>query len=291
LIGRFILALIKESNVMNIQNILCTFACIITLQTQTEQYQLRQIGPLFCFGQNILDKGSIRLREVPYYFKNSEHTLSYTSTQAFYALSNNWIIWMGFPTKLKNKGFNTTGRLIATRIESEYAYHHIVTSEKRILVSILGNCIIPTKFTTNNSPIPYNDTGGLSCYLATTAGHLTPAWYIYGSTGVQINPSYHAKKFGNLYRYEWIIGKGIPTGSWNTYIMCEFSGIHLQKSRCFDVHDPNSGGNIIYVGSSIISRSDHFYIWAGMQGAVLQGLHGNQQQPTLRASCMVAVLF
>ncbi len=273
------------------QTWLCVLLCIITVKIKAEQYKLRQIGPLFCFGQNILDKDSIRLREVPYYFKNNQNSFAYTSHQAFYAPSDDMIVWMGFPTLLKNVGFNKTGKLIAIRLETEYAYHHVVNPEKRVIVSVLGNSIIPTRFTTGNSPIPYNDTGGISCYIATTAGRLTPAWYLYGSTGAQINPPYHHKKFGNMYRYEWIIGKGIPSGSWNTYVMCEFSGIHLQRSRCADVTSFNSGGNIIYLGPSIISRSDHFYIWAGIQGAVLQGLHGNQQQPTLRTSCMLAVLF
>jgi hypothetical protein len=73
--------------------------------------------------------------------------------------------------------------------------------------------------------------------------------------------------------------------------MLEFSGVHLQKNRICGIKDVNSGGDVIYLGPSFVTRSDHFYVWTGIQGAVLSNLNGNQQQATLRATLMMAVLF
>jgi hypothetical protein len=254
--------------------------------------KLRQVGPLFCYGQNILDKGQIRLRDRLFYIKNRDNSFTYISNQAFYALSDDWTSWIDFPVKLKNNGFGNTKRLIATRLETEYAYHHRVTPEKRVLVTVFGNCIIPTEYTDDDNNLnPYNGTGSVSFYLATTASLLTYDWYAYGSAGIQLNVPYHKNRFGQLFRYEWIVGHSLPTSSWNTYIMLEFSGVHLQKNRICGIKDVNSGGDVIYLGPSFVTRSDHFYVWTGIQGAVLSNLNGNQQQATLRATLMMAVLF
>ncbi len=283
---------------MNIKNkitsllISCLLSPLCILYTHENPHKTRQVGPLFCYGQNILDKGKIRLRERPFYIKNKAHSFTYLSNQAFYALSDDWVIWMDLPIKLHNKNFADTDRLIATRVETEYAYHHKVTSGKRVLATALGNCIIPTTSTDDDSNLdPYNGTGSISFYLATTASVLTHDWYAYGSAGVQLNIPYHRNRFGELFRFEWIIGHSLPTSSWNSYLMLEFSSARLQKNRICGIKDTNSGGNIIYVGPAFIARSDHFYVWAGMQGAMLSRLNGNQQQATLRAALMLAVLF
>lgn len=272
--------------------LLSCISSIWIVHAYDKPHKLRQVGPLFCYGQNILDKGKIRLRERTFFIKNSSNSFTYISCQAFYSLSDDWTVWVDFPVKLQDKGFNNTSRLLATRLETEYAYHHIVTEEKRVLATVVGNCIIPTKYTDNdNSLNVYNGTGSVSFYLATTASLLTPDWYAYGSAGIQLNVPYHTNRFGQLFRYEWIIGHSIPTSSWNTYIMLEFSGAHLQKNRVCGIKDINSGGDVIYVGPSLVSRSDHFYLWTGMQGAVFSRLNGNQEQATLRAALMLAVLF
>lgn len=283
----------KDGNEVNIRHIAASFFLygflfVSIIQANTP---LRQIGPLFCYGQNILDKGDIRLREWPYYFKNSKDSFTFVSNQLFYALSDDWIVWMDLPTKLNNKGFGATDTLIAARVETEYAYHHIVNSEKRVLVTVLGNCIVPINFNADSNPNPYTNTGSVSFYLATTASLLTQNWYLYGSAGAQANVLYHEKKFGDLFRFEWTVGRSLPTAHWNTYLMVECSGIHFLKSKLHGITDHNSGGTLIYLGPSMISRTDHFYMWIGFQGAALSRLHGNQQQATLRTAVMFAFLF
>ncbi|MFI5332872.1 MAG: hypothetical protein ACHQVS_02100 [Candidatus Babeliales bacterium] len=259
-----------------------------TVQPVHDNITIQQIGPLFCFGQNILPRNTVTVRAIPFYYKQTHHSFSYMSAQLLYGVTDQLVLLFDTPIIFNNHGYGNTHRLGDVRIQAEYAYYKKRDASKSIEATVLGNCIIPRTFSTDRNPLTAGET---SFFFGTTASYLTD-WYAYASLGGRIVNPFKSTHFGNQVLYEWIIGHRLPDiPHVNTYLLIESNGIYTQKDTIHGSSDPNTGSNLIYCGPVLVVTSINWALLAGVQGVATQHRNGNQEPFNLRASLMLVYKF
>lgn len=271
-------------------NRFCIIFIFFSIKAQLDQNitTIQQIGPLFCFGQNIIPMHNAVLRAIPFYQKQTSKKISFMSEQLIYGMLDKWIILLDLPVVFKDCGYVCSKGIGAFRVQTEYAYYKASDESKSIQATVLINGLFPNFKSTESTPLTK---GASSFFCGTTASYLSN-WYFYGSLGFRHNGSFEATKFGNQLLYEWIVGHKLPDiFCFNSYLLIEFNGLFSQKNKIKHISDINTGSNLIYAGPVLSLTSVHWGILAGIQGLILQHLNGDQQKYNFRAALMIAYKF
>jgi len=73
--------------------------------------------------------------------------------------------------------------------------------------------------------------------------------------------------------------------------MIEIFGSYLQHNRECGRTDPNSGGNVVFIGPSVWISSEHFYIQIGCALPLSQKFFGKQSKTTAGPTAEIGWTF
>ncbi|MEX0940101.1 MAG: hypothetical protein WDZ41_01980 [Candidatus Babeliales bacterium] len=237
----------------------------------------QQLGPLFSFGQNVIDKGDFQVYAYDYFTKGNNKKSNELFPYPLYGIRDDLSIFLSIPAaKFKENNQQTFG-LEDMFIQAEYAYYNKDTSTYGNQATAIGALFFPTGISDKNPSTGY---GSVSFFLGGTYSHLAIDWYYFFSPGVFLTTKRKGIKFGNQFFYQAGIGKNIAYRSkkWLLTWMVEFNGMYSQPDKINNSKDPNSGGNIVYIGPSLFFSTQRLILQVGIGVPITQHLFGNQNK-------------
>ena len=251
----------------------------------------QQPGPLFSFGQNIVDKGDLQIYTATDHLKGRCRKETTVSPALVYGVTPQFSLFINIPvaTKLQLASSRSSG-IGDVLVQGEYTIHEKEAPTHENLITIVGGISFPTGST---EKLPATGIDGAGFFLGTVASHLAHEWYVFASPGTLFTTSRHGTKSGNQFLYQWGFGKNLAYKkdcfvlSW----IVEFDGVYTQRTKKCSVITPNTGGNIFYIGPSLWFSTQHLIVQAGIACPVVQHLNGTQQKEKYSALVNIGWTF
>jgi len=236
----------------------------------------QQAGPLFSFGQNIIDKGDSLLLASFNQLRGSGINFKEVTPAFLYGITDNFSLFLQLPIAANFKFENSSSHgLEDFLVQFEYAFYTKETTTIAADITCVANIGIPTGSAFKE---PFTGFGAPSFFLGLTAGYATPKWYFFTEYGVDVTTSHKKTKFGNQFLYEFGLTRNIwyKPDKWLFNVMVEFDGTYRQRNKILGSVDCNSGGNIILFGPSLWFSTQRLILEIGIDGVVFQHLFGDQ---------------
>jgi hypothetical protein len=234
--------------------------------------------PFWSFGQTIADKNDFLGWETiqdTQGKQRKEKQYIQSVPQMLYAPLYNLALFIQPPQAIKYKlGNKTSSGFEDTLVQFEYDYARTVkpTSTKRATVVAAIN--LPTGSAKKDPPTGF---GSPSFFFGLTAYTTTIDWYAYLSPGATFTTQHKGTKYGNQYVYQFGLGHNVHhLQKWILCLFLEANGTYSEKNKINKKIDPNSGGNVFYMGPVFFASSKRWIFKLGTQFPVSQHLFGNQ---------------
>lgn len=236
----------------------------------------QQPGPLFSFGQNIVDKNDFQIFSFIEHLKGKNKQFDEVTPISLYGITDNVSLYIGLPIaiKLKQNNFSSSG-IEDLIVELEYAFYNKETIRYQNQATLVANIGFPTGSDIKN---PHTGYGSPSFFLGLTASHMAIEWYTFLSAGVTIPTPHKNTHFGNQFYYQFGFGKNIAYKSekWILTWMIEFNGTDNRLNQIRNPLNPNLGGNTFTIGPSLWFSTQKLIIQAGIAIPLVHNPLGNQ---------------
>ncbi len=233
----------------------------------------QQPGPLFGFGQNIVDKKNLQAYVYADYIRLKGQNNSNILPGLLYGIRDNLSLFFNIPmTITSDKTRRSTSSGLSLQLE--YAYFSRTTDHSALQATILAALSGP-----NGSMIKQAITNRESStfFLGATINCMSIDWYLYGSLGNLFAIKTNRTKQGDNFLYQLGIGRNIHHSQKHTYLfLVEFLGSTFKRDKTNGIRDSNSGGNLIFIAPSFWFSSERFLLQIGFSAPILQKLNGNQ---------------
>ena len=167
----------------------------------------QQPGPLFAFGQNIVDKGDLQLFGQVDYLRGRHVLFADVTPLGLYGITNNLSVFAYLPIATKFRICNQQSKgLEDAFLQLEYAFFNQDRPRYLRQATVVGALVVPSG---SSKKCPPTGFGSPSVFLGVTASHNGVDWYLFGSPGVLVTTKHHGTKFGNWFFYYAGIGKNI----------------------------------------------------------------------------------
>jgi hypothetical protein len=250
-------------------------------------------GPLFSFGQFILDKGDFVSYLYTDYFKGFNKQFLGVSPGVVYGIRDDFTLFIDVPivTNLKSNNLNRPKTFAGFLIQAEYVFYGKNTQSTADQMTFVVNA---ATFPENSATItPRRVFESPNFLLGFTASHTSANWYYFTSIGTILTGKHNTNKTGNLFLYQFGISQNIAykTDKWIFNWMLEFNGIYRQKDKILGKINPDSGGNQIFLGPSLWFSNERIIVHGGISFAVHQHLNGNQTKDKYFAAINLGLKF
>ncbi len=237
----------------------------------------QQPGPLFAFGQNILDKNDLQFFAYLVSTIGPQKNYSDFIPSILYAVSDEFSLLVNFPIAVHYKLDSDKSAGIADiSVQAEWAFYGKNTLTTAAEGTIVINVGFPSGSLSKNPPTGF---GGMTVFVGATLSYGTIDWYIFTSQGTLLTTSHKQSKLGNQFLYQFGVEycvNFIP--GWITAFMLELHGIFTQRETLKGVIDVNTGGNIFFAAPSVWFSSEHFIAQAGFGVPITQHVNGIQRK-------------
>lgn len=252
----------------------------------------RSPGTSFGFGQYILDEGNTAFYLYIDQSKGKKQSEITLYPLVAYGIADYLSVFCSIPLVTSCYSDGKKSRGIGDVItQFEYVYWQPSTKHIDGWATLVGNITFPTAST------PHDESLGLgtpSFFLGSTLSILSTKWYAYAEGGATLIPaSYKCTRTGNCFLYEWGAGYNL-LGKNNTILalLIDFNGIYTKKDKDnMGVSDPNSGGNILYIGPTLFYSHKSLVLTFGIQGPAVQHLNGTQNKQYYRTLFAGSISF
>lgn len=244
-------------------------------------------GPLFSFGQTTVDKHDVLFYGFTDYLHGVNKNYSDVVLGVLYGITDEISLFINVPFAPKHQQdtmISSGVEDIFVQLEWEFICQETPTACND--ATLVGGIFFPTgEFeeqslgaSTRILPISF---GSPTFFLGATAKHLATKWYAYASPGALITTKHTCEntKLGNQFFYEAGIGRNIgnPWGCVLTWIL-ELNGTYAMQDRIEGLLDPNSGGNVVFVGPDLFFSSEKLILQAGIEFPIVQNFIGQQSK-------------
>ncbi|MCX5922739.1 MAG: hypothetical protein NTX86_05445 [Candidatus Dependentiae bacterium] len=235
----------------------------------------QQTGPLFAFGQNIIDKGDLQGFISANSTIGNSKNFTTVSPSLLYGITNQLSLLFELPIAARFKLCNNKSSGLGDMfLQLEYAVYDADTITYSNQITLVTAITLPTGKAFASPP---TGVGSPSFFIGATASHMGTDWYVFTSQGGIITTERNNAKFGNSFLYQFGISKTIGDKSgWIFAAMLEWFGTYSQRAKIKERIDRNSGGNIFSVGPSLWASSERFVAQAGIAFVSTQNLFGRQ---------------
>lgn len=248
--------------------------------------------PFYSFGQTIADTNDFLFFESITALEGKQREKEYINSipQFLYAPTDDLALLI-VPMQALNYRLNncSSSGFADTLVQLEYAYtkQYKETSTKR--ATIIGAIQLPTGSAHKNPPTGF---GSPSFFFGLTGYRTAINWYCYASPGCYLTTPRNGTKFGNQFLYQVGVGHNLHHfKKWILLLLIEGNGIYSQRDKIDGCINPNSGGNIFYVGPTLFLSNKRFIFKVGIQCPVAQHLYGAQPQNRILAGIRIGIKF
>ena len=227
----------------------------------------QQPGCLFGLGQRIVEKNDSIIGVFPTILKGKKKNLTIVDPYILYGIRNDLSFLLNIPIDVRAKNNDNHSSGISDLFPVlEYAYYDKPTRTTYDQATIVGGVTLSTG---SSAKVPNTGFGSSAFFLGFTGFRLTERFYYFGSAGtLQTTTDNYKNKFGSYYLYQF--GGSVNLGDWvDGWIFAlglEFNGIFTERDKIAGITNPNSGGNVIFLGPSFWASSKEFILQIGLQG-------------------------
>jgi hypothetical protein len=239
----------------------------------------QQPGPLFCFGQNIVDKNNFQLFGYVDFLKGKDQSYLQVIPSALWGVTNNFSLFFNVPVAAR---FQDAGQISSgiqdIFLQGEWAFFNHDKPDHAEQATLVGALYFPTGSDKKNPPTGSSSYSG---FIGATFSHMSRDWYAFVSPGFLKASVHRGVPSGNKIFYQAGIGKNL----WyrpNKYILtliAEFNGEYsLGGANQSPQFSRFSGGpcNVLYFGPTLWFSSQRFIFELGVTAPIFQktcGLH------------------
>ncbi len=232
-------------------------------------------GPLFCFGQTVIDKGDKQLYIFADDLGGKNNNFSDIVPYFIYGVSDKLAISCGFPfaAKFKSDNYCSSG-IEDIFIQAEYSFYNKDSSRFANQATFLTALSLPTGSTKKT---PNTGLGSPTLFFGLTATHTSVDWYVFGSPGILFNTGKARLDAGQIYYYQFGFGRNLyylPHKRLITLIL-EFFGASSKSSSSSSGTSGTVNKNLItsgfYIGPSLWISTPQFIFNPGIAFNVSKG--------------------
>lgn len=234
----------------------------------------QQIGPLYSFGQNIVDKGDLQA----FFYAQSLIGKSQSFTQVIpnllYGMRDDFSLLLEMPIAAKFKFGNcSSSGLQDVSLQLEYAFHYKEYLTATNQVTAVGAITFPTG---KLGVVPPVGNGSLGFFLGVTASHIGVDWYLFTSEGIALSTERALSPFSNSVLYQCGVARSVGNyPGWIFAPMVELFGVYVQRSNS-KILGADSGGNLFFIGPSFFASSTRVYVQGGVAFVVAEHLFNKE---------------
>ncbi len=212
----------------------------------------QQPGPVFCLGQNTMNKGDIQVLCDSNIARISNEKFLVMVPAMLWGITDNFSLYWG--SQYIRERFINTNRLKVLDggfLQGEYTCYTKKTITYTNQITAVAHFVASSGNVDPRLPLNIDSA---SLFAGFTASHLAVDWYYYTSGGViwSIN-SDKENRFGATVLYQGGFGRNIAykTDSWLATAMVELFGKFTTRDSLRDVGDGTSKTNVFFVGPSL----------------------------------------
>jgi len=234
----------------------------------------QQPGPLFGFGQNVIDSGTLQILGYFDYQKAHDQDEFNVVPSLLYGITDR-LAFLGF---IQAKAYSNVDGIHTSRVNQVgLQFEYSVQADKRATRIDEITLVIGSNFAT--SPNIQQDFFSTSFFLGATVSRTTVDWYFFVSPAVILPTQRGNSKSGNTLAVQAGLGKNIPTSSKFIFLgMLELAMISSQRATRLGSLDQDSGNQILYIGPTLWFSSSSFLAQAGLAFPVYQHIKGVQDK-------------
>lgn len=236
----------------------------------------QQPGPLFCFGQNIIDKNDLQFFLSTDYVKGKATKFTEFTPALLYGINDKFSLFITLPIMhhltVNNKKLSGLENIT---LQLEYGIFEKDKKYATHQATLVANILLPVNTHINN---PLTNNGTPSFFLGFTASHLAIKWYVYTSCGITFPLPRHHIKQKNQYLYQYGVGRNLGNlPGWIFTGMIEFFGFYSPGNKITNNLTKNMRGNIFFIGPSLWISSKRLILQAGISFVAAQSLCKNNK--------------
>ena len=238
----------------------------------------QQPGPLFLYGQNIVDKGDIQAEFYMDVHQGINRTFIDVLPGLLYGVTDSLSLYFNIPfTPRYQINCHRSSGMEDIFVQAEYAAFSHDTPSSTSMVTLVGALYFPTGSIKKNPPTGF---GAPSFFLGATASYLSAEWYVIASPAVWLTTSNGDTKYGNQFFYQASLGRNVwsKPGEWIITAMVELFGIYDRPDKIDGSINPNSGSNLVHIGPTIWLSTKRFFGQAGILCLAAQSYRGCQNR-------------
>lgn len=240
----------------------------------------QQPSPLFCFGQNIVDKGDFQLFGLANCLVGDQKNFSELTPYFIYGISDTFSLTAGIPfaTQFKINNDKSSG-IQDIFVQGEYAFFNKDALHYAQQATLVANITFPAGST---NKVPATGNGAPTFFLGLTANHMSKNWYLFASPGVTIIPSSSNTAAHNVFFYQWGIARNLyyQPSKMVVTLLLEFFGLYNKLSSAADIvvapANRNFGINNLFIGPSLWVATERFILSTGIAFPAMQELRTNK---------------
>lgn len=268
------------------KNVYCLFVllCNVLVAFDVEQPPIgnlalpssQQVGPIFCFGQNIVNSGDLQAITDINAVKINGKVYTEVIPSMLYGVSDSFALYFGAPIATPSMFHMpcATG-LQSIFVQGEYALYTKKLPTYTNQITFVGNMVASFNRLTMNLPFNYDIS---SFFIGATASHLATEWYAFISPGMIVAITRHEPKCCSTLLYQAGFGRNIAysPSRWLLTLIVECFGQYTPATTCHNKKISNTGGNVIFLGPTLWFATKQFATELGISYPVVQHLNGHQ---------------
>jgi len=274
----------------------CVLLCSISIAHSEEDIPFKkgnlalsssqQPGPLFAFGQNIIDKGD---RQLFAYFditKGIGKNYVEVEPSFLYGITNYASFFCSLPITDQKLGSKHSSGFEDLLLQFEYEFFTNTKKSSIDEATVVGSLILPTGSGSKN---PNTGFGSPGFYFGATLSRTEIDWYYFASAGITATTTNNDRKFGDQCVLQCGVGRNIPSSS-DIILMglLELNGVFVQESKINGVIDGDMIAAILYLCPSIWFSSKKIIAQAGFAIPLCQHINNTQ---TIKNDFILAINF
>lgn len=239
----------------------------------------QQPGPLFGFGQNIVDQGDIQAFGIIAYMRGKNKQSVDVVPTVLYGVSDSFSLLCALPVaaRLKENGYCSSG-VEDLVLQGEYAFHNKDRQTYANQATLVANIMLPTGSSKKQPPTGF---GSPTFFLGGTASHMSINWYVFASVGALLTTAHRQGTcFGKSLLYQSGFSRNIAyrERSWILNWLVELYGLFSAHDKIAGCINKNSGGNSFFIAPSLFFSTQRLWVQAGVAFPVAQHLFGVQNK-------------
>jgi hypothetical protein len=244
----------------------------------------QQPAPLFSFGQNLVDKHDLLVFGNYNQLKGPRANFITAIPSILYGVTDRLSLFVELPVAAKFVHEDARSHGVSDlTVQLEQVVYAAETRTSINEITAVGNMSFPTG---SFSKTPSTGFGSPTFFLGVTLSRSKPDWYYFSSFGGLITTMYKNNKIGNLFLYQFGVGRNIAykTDGWILNWMVELDGTYKQRDKVCGLINCDSGSNTVILGPSIFFSTRRFEMDGGIAAVIDQHLFGRETRDRWLAS-------